>query len=64
MNTRAACAALAGARGQNGLRNMGCVHYTFSDRDLPVTPVPTLWPGALALMGLMLAGLARRRLKH
>ncbi len=43
---------------------LGCVHYTFSDRDLPVTPVPTLWPGALALMGLMLAGLARRRLKH
>ena len=43
---------------------MGCVHYTFSDRDLPVTPVPTLWPGALALMGLMLAGLAHRRLKH
>lgn len=40
---------------------LGCTHYTFSSVDAPVA-VPTLWPGALAVMGLALAGLARRRL--
>ena len=43
---------------------LGCVHYTFK---LPppavVQPVPTLWPGALLAMGLLLAGIARRRLR-
>lgn len=41
---------------------LGCVHYTFSNVVAPPAPVPTLWPGALALTGLLLAGLARRRL--
>ncbi|MFD1711047.1 hypothetical protein FVQ98_00450 [Ottowia sp. GY511] len=38
---------------------LGCTHYTFT--SIAPQPVPTLWPGALAVMGVMLAGFARRR---
>ena len=41
---------------------LGCTHYTFTSiRPPEPQPVPTLWTGALAVLGLMLAGLARRR---
>lgn len=40
---------------------LGCTHYTFSSVAAP-QPVPTLWSGAVALLGLLLAALTRRRL--
>lgn len=43
---------------------LGCVNYTFSNVTAPPQAVPTLWPAALALTGLLLAGLARRRLRR
>ena len=43
---------------------LGCVYYTFSNVTAPPQAVPTLWPAALALTGLLLAGLTRRRLRR
>jgi hypothetical protein len=43
---------------------LGCVRYTFTDvtpPPPPVVPVPTLWSGALALLGLALAGVGVTR---